>query len=242
MNILLKNIKYNPQKFFYAEPFQMMIDHLKIYEGEFIGITGNSGSGKTTLARLISSIVNPDSGEILYFSSNWKIRYEVQQIRRRLGYVFQFPERQFFRDSIYDDIFSGFPDGEVNLNSSAEKIKEFMELFEMNTELLKKVNFLQLSGGERRKAAVISALVKDPELLIMDEPTTGLDGVSCAKLLDLSERLRDSGKTVLWITHDIDMIWNYTSRIVVLESGGLIFCGRREELLKKRDILERLGI
>ncbi len=208
---------------------------------EFIALVGHTGSGKSTLAKHMNALIFPTSGTVEIFGNeitkkrNKKIKYN--NIRQKVGLVFQFPEYQLFEETVEKDIMFG----PLNFKVSHEEAKK-MALSALNMVGLDKSylerNPFNLSGGEKKRVSVAGILAIDPEILVLDEPTSGLDPAGKHIMMDLFREIHEkTGKTVIIITHDMDLVYQYFNRVIVLKDGELTFDGSPDALFRS-DILE----
>lgn len=208
---------------------------------EFIALVGHTGSGKSTLAQHMNALVFPAEGTVHLFGNdvtskrNKKIHYN--DLRRKVGLVFQFPEYQLFEETVEKDILFGPINFHVPMEEAKERAKEAIRLVGLDESYLKR-NPFNLSGGEKKRVSIAGILALDPEILVLDEPTSGLDPLGKIQMMDLFESIRQTTrKTIVVITHDMDLVYKYASRVLVLEQGSLVFDGTPDELFR-RDRLE----
>jgi len=204
--------------------------NLTISKGEFIGIIGKTGSGKSTLVQLMNGLLIPQRGDVIVDGINTKEKKKVKEIRKRVGLVFQYPEYQLFEETVYRDIAFGpknlgFSDEEIE-----KRVKEVCELLEIPRAILEKSPF-ELSGGQKRRVAIAGIMAMDPECLILDEPTTGLDKESEKAVIDALQRL-SANRTTFLITHDLDFATR-ADMIIYLENGRIAEQGSHLELMRK---------
>ena len=226
---------------------------------EFIAIVGHTGSGKSTLVQLLNALKFPSSGcinindeyiinkEIKVNDINSKkyrkalikdpkLKFKLKPLRKNTGLVFQFPEYQLFEETVLKDIMfapKNFLKDEKLAEERARKVSEIIGI----TDLLEKSPF-SLSGGQMRKVAVAGILAADPEVLVLDEPTVGLDPIAKKELLELLKELNEKyHKTIIIITHDMDVVSEYIKRVLVLKQGQLMYDGTKEELFKKEELI-----
>ncbi|WAM32974.1 energy-coupling factor transporter ATPase [Caldicellulosiruptor morganii] len=216
--------------------------NLTISKGEFIGIIGKTGSGKSTLVQLMNGLLLPQQGDVIVDGINTKDKKRIKEIRKRVGLVFQYPEYQLFEETVYRDIAFGprnlgFSDKEIE-----RKVKEVCELLEIPESILEKSPF-ELSGGQKRRVAIAGILAMDPEVLILDEPTAGLDMKGRKRIFNIIERLhREKGKTVILISHNLEDVANLCERVIVLNNGKISFDGPKHEVFENIKLLEKSGL
>lgn len=206
---------------------------LEIPDNKIIGIIGKSGSGKTTLLQLINGLIKPTSGSIKIDDIS-----DISKLRRNIGLVFQLPEQQFFEVNVEKEI--GF--ALKNFNMSKSKIKESLKLVGFEDSYLKR-NLNELSNGEKRIIAILSVLVYNPKIILFDEPTIGLDYKNKKKIIQLIKMLKNRyNKTIIIVSHDIDMLYEMVDDIIVLDKGKLIMYGDPESIFKENDIVKEYDI
>ena len=217
-----------------GEPYPALIDFSYTFSQDKIyGIFGHTGSGKSTLLQILIGLLKPASGRLMIDGEEYK-KSMSKQLRERVGLVFQYPEHQFFEENIFK---------EVAFAISEEGFEED-ELKKQVTEVLKKVDFpvdeydiyerspFELSGGEERKVAIASFLIKNPDIMVLDEPTAGLDPLSCLTIEKLVKNLKKQKKGVILVSHDILWALRLVDEILILDHGKLIFSGSRNEYLE----------
>lgn len=209
---------------------------LSIHHGESVGIIGANGAGKSTLLLLLTGILFPSSGEVLVGDIH-VTRKTLPMIRQRLGMVLQDPDDQLFLPTVYDDVAFGPRNYGLNDQEIAERVQRALETVGIS-HLAHRAPF-KLSGGEKRAASIATVLSLDPDILIMDEPTTGLDPRSRRKLIHLLESF---DHTKIIASHDLEMVLATCSRVVLLEEGRIAASGPAEEVLRDKELLERCGL
>ena len=236
-------IRFNEVSYFYEKkkknqlvPAAIKDINLNIEEvGEFVTIVGHTGSGKSTLLQHINGLILPTKGEVLIGDvklSNKNKKLKLKPIRKKIGFVFQFPEYQLFEETVLKDIVYGpknfgFTDEEARKRAVAIS-KEF-NIY----DILDKSPF-NISGGQMRKVAIAGILAYSPDILLLDEPTRGLDPLGAKEIMDFFKKLqRDYNKTIIMITHDMDLVYEYSTRVIVMEKGSIAFDGKKEELFKE---------
>lgn len=221
-----------------------VIDHLdlSIKSGECVGVMGHEGAGKTTLLQLMIGLLKPDRGSVHVNGKNiQEERQYPSEVRRRVGFAFQFPEQQFFCETVEDELMYALK----NFGSS-ESFQPMKPDDALNALGLRPDRFMQrspfsLSMGEGRRVALATLLMTRPNALLLDEPTVGLDGAGVEIVLDLLRRAKDEGKTTVIVSHDIDVLAEATSRIIILENGSICEDGSTGELFTNEELLSQYG-
>jgi energy-coupling factor transport system ATP-binding protein len=213
--------------------------NLSIGDGELLAILGENGAGKTTLVKHINGLLKPNQGRVLVEGEETKGR-TVASLAKKVGLVFQNPDHQLFAESVEKELsFAlvnfGFPAGEVS-----RRVDWGLREFELSA-YKGRPPFL-LSGGERKRLALASVLCYDPQILILDEPTTGQDSRQKSRLASLFKKLNGEGKTVIIVTHDMEFVADYIPQVVLLSGGRLLAQGPAEEILTQRELLERASL
>ena len=216
----------------------------EVADGEFFGIIGHTGSGKSTLVQHLNGLLKPKSGHILINGADiTRGDIPMRQIRQKVGLVFQYPEYQLFEESVYKDVAFG----PANLGLSAEdvenNVREAIELVGLDFDEIKERSPFELSGGQKRRAAIAGVLAMKPEILILDEPTAGLDPKTHNDMLNMLKDIhRKTGKITVLVSHNMSDIANYCDRIAVLEKGKLLMEGSAAEVFKNRERLSASGL
>ena len=214
--------------------------------GEFISILGHTGSGKSTLVQLMNALIIPTSGNLTILNQEIKTKKQknknLKDIRKQIGLVFQFPEYQLFEETVLKDVMFG----PMNFGKTKEEAKEIAikTLKELNVdESLYEKSPFNLSGGQKRKVAIAGILASNPDILILDEPTVGLDPVGKQELLELLKHIHETtNKTIIIITHDMNVVTKYTKRTLVLSSGEIVYDGKTKELFQNYKKLEQYNL
>lgn len=242
MFIEMKNVEFI---YGYKTPFEKKAlenINLSITKGEFIGIIGKTGSGKSTLVQLMNGLLVPQIGDVVVDGINTKDKKKVKEIRKKVGLVFQYPEYQLFEETVYKDIAFG----PQNLGFSEEeikrKVKEVCDLLEIPHQLLEKSPF-ELSGGQKRRVAIAGILAMDPECLILDEPTAGLDMRGRKRIFNIIERLhKEAKKTIILISHSLEDVAMLCERVIILSKGKINFDGSKHQAFENVELLEKSGL
>lgn len=216
---------------------------LSIEKGEFIGIIGHTGSGKSTLVQMLNGLIRPTGGQVLLEGTDiWEKPKEIRKIRFRVGMVFQYPEYQLFDETVYKDISFG----PKNMGKSGDEldfaVRKAAEFAGLKDELLNKSPF-DLSGGEKRRAAIAGVIAMDPEVLILDEPTAGLDPMGRELLLSqIMQYHRERKNTVLLVSHSMEDIARVADRIIVMNNSKLEMFETTKKVFSHGRELEKIGL
>ena len=217
--------------------------NLKINDGEFIGIIGHTGSGKSTLVQHLNGLIQATSGSIYYNGADiYDKDYDRKELRTQVGMVFQYPEHQLFETTVFEDVKYG------PKNQGLDDKKATLRAY----EALRKVKFpeenydaspFELSGGQKRRAAIAGVIAMKPAVLILDEPTAGLDPKGRDEILGLIKEMHDkSGITIILVSHSMEDVANYVERIIVMEKGAPLFDGTPREVFANYKKLEEIGL
>jgi energy-coupling factor transport system ATP-binding protein len=216
---------------------------LTIPDGQFVGIIGHTGSGKSTLVQHLNGLLKGSSGHIIFDGQDIYAKdYSLKELRRKVGLVFQYPEHQLFEIDVFSDVCFG----PKNLGLSEAEIKErataALEAVSMPKELYNQSPF-DLSGGQKRRAAIAGVLAMNPKVLILDEPTAGLDPQGRQEILDLIKKLQTESKmTILLVSHSMEDVAEYVDRILVMNHGRVAFDGTPKEVFAHYKELEEMGL
>ncbi len=215
----------------------------EIEKGEFIGIIGHTGSGKSTLVQLLNGLLKPTDGRIYLNGKDiWEQPKKIRNVRFKVGMVFQYPEYQLFDETVYKDISYGPKNMGLSEDEIDEKVRSAAEFVGLKKELLDKSPF-ELSGGEKRRAAIAGVIAMDPEVLILDEPTAGLDPLGRDALLSQIQDYHDVRKnTVILVSHSMEDIARVADRILVMSHGEKYMFDTPENVFSKGRELEKLGL
>jgi len=210
---------------------------------ECTAIVGQSGSGKTTLIQHFTGLLQQDFGDILFNNENiWHKKYNRTELRRRIGLLFQFPETQLFEETVEKDI--GF--GPKNLGWSADRITESvhkaMHLVGLQPDRYSKASPFHLSEGEKRRVAIAGVLSMQPEMIVMDEPTAGLDPQNVKRIEKIILNLLQEQRPVVLVTHNMDLVSRICGRVVVMMHGEIVFDGTPRDFFKSRDLVHKAGL
>lgn len=217
--------------------------NLKIEDGQFIGIIGHTGSGKSTLIQHMNGLMKATSGGI-YFNGRdiYEADYDKKELRTKVGLVFQYPEHQLFETTIFDDVCFGPRNQGFSKDEAGLRAFEALKLVGMPESLYYQSPF-ELSGGQKRRVAIAGVLAMKPEVLILDEPTAGLDPKGRDEILDLiADMHRKRQITVILVSHSMEDVAKYVQRIIVMNSGEILYDGTPQEVFRHYRELETIGL
>jgi energy-coupling factor transport system ATP-binding protein len=209
---------------------------LSIGKSERVAIVGENGSGKTTLVKHVNNLLRPTEGEVFVNGEDIKGK-TTAQMAHRVGFVFQNPEHQIFADTVFEEVAFGLRNlgmGEREIGCRVESV-----LSQTRLTKYKETHPFFLSGGEKQRLALASVLVCEPDILILDEPTTGLDLKSAREIVDLVMKLNAEGRTIILVTHDMKLVGEIAERIIVMKEGVIAVDGAPEEIFSDDELLKR---
>jgi energy-coupling factor transporter ATP-binding protein EcfA2 len=209
---------------------------LTLYQGDFLALLGSNGSGKTTLAKILNGIYAPWRGTARILGSDITQREVRQQLPRSVGYVFQNPDHQLFTRRVQDEVAYGLHNLGLSADQAQVWVRQALEAVDL--WLLRDEDPLFLGKGQRQRLAVAAILAMQPEIIVVDEPTTGLDYHMVSSIMQLMRDLHSRGKTILIITHDMRLVADYCRRAVVIQAGRTVFTGTPRELFSNSEVLE----
>lgn len=217
--------------------------NLTIRTGEFLALVGPSGSGKTTLMQHLTGLLQPTRGTIRLAGRDlWSKKTNRQAIRTQIGLVFQFPESQFFEETVFADVSFGPRNLGLSDAEVASRVEEAITSVGLDFERYRDRAAFRLSEGEKRRIAIAGILAMQPEVLVLDEPTAGLDAAGITAVSRILQAFHARGKTVLLISHDMNLISRLVQRIVLLADGRIVFDGNKRELFQQTELLSQAGL
>lgn len=242
-------IKIDNLNYIYSEntPFEKTAlnnINLEIEEGEFIGLIGHTGSGKSTLVQHLNGLIRVQSGKIYIDGFDIsKKETKLKKIRQKVGLVFQYPEYQLFEETIYKDIAFGPKNLGLDENKIKTRVVEAMEIVGLDYESLKDRSPFELSGGQKRRVAIAGVVAMKPKVLVLDEPTAGLDPHGRDEILsEIFDLFKKGGITVVLVSHNMEDIAKIVSRILVMDKGKIVMDGLPRDIFKRRQALEDIGL
>ena len=216
---------------------------LDVSDGEFVGIIGHTGCGKSTLIQLMAGLLKPASGTVLVNGRDINASgYDRKLLRRTLGVVFQYPEYQLFEETVGKDVAFGPLKAGMTEVEAEKNVDTALELVGFEPAKIKPLSPFDLSGGQKRKVAIAGVLAMDPQILILDEPIAGLDPLGREQFMQLVKKLNDCGVTIIMISHNMDGLADYASRIIAMDHGELYADGTPKEVFADLDKLKKVGI
>lgn len=216
---------------------------LEVMPGEFLGIIGHTGSGKSTLIQHLNGLLRPTDGQILLDGTDiWERPKEIRKVRFQVGLVFQYPEYQLFEADIFTDVCFGPKNLGLPQEEVGKRARHALKLVGMDEKFYKQSPF-ELSGGQKRRVAIAGVLAMRPEMMILDEPTAGLDPQGRDEILGQIERLnREHGLTILVVSHSMEDMARYVDRIMVMNDGVKMFDDTPKEVFRHYKELEAIGL
>ena len=216
---------------------------IQVEKGEFLGVIGHTGSGKSTLIQMLNGLLRPTSGQVLMDGKDiWAEPKKIRQVRFKVGMVFQYPEYQLFEETVLKDIMFGPKNKGLSDQEAEERAREAAHFTGLKAELLEKSPF-ELSGGEKRRAAIAGVIAMDPDVLILDEPTAGLDPRGRDVLLaQITQYHKTRGNTVLLVSHSMEDIGRTADRILVMNRSHAAMLGATKEVFARGPELEAMGL
>ena len=242
--IEIKNLThiYSPKT-----PFeQKALDNvdLTIYRGEYLGIIGRTGSGKSTLIQHLNGLMKPSSGQILFEGKDiWSSKAMTHDIRYQVGLVFQYPEYQLFEETVAKDVAFGPKNLGMEEEEIEEKVRNAVGLVGLDYEEIKDMSPFELSGGMKRRVAIAGVIAMGPEILILDEPTAGLDPSAHRDILAMVRRIHDEmGIILIFVSHNMADIAMLSDKVIVMSEGTIALSGTPKEVFSQRERLEVMGL
>lgn len=215
---------------------------LSIRDGEFIGVIGHTGSGKSTLIAHLNALDRPEPGTVFVNGMDLGAKdADLAKVRRTVGLVFQYPEYQLFEETVAKDIAFGPRNLKLPEDEVQSRVRRAMEMVGLAERYADRSPF-DLSGGQKRRAAIAGVLAMEPSILILDEPAAGLDPVGRREMLDLVKRIHEAGTTVVMVSHSMDDVGRLCDRLIVLEHGHVAFTGTPAEVFRHGDELRAIGL
>ncbi|MCI8598561.1 MAG: energy-coupling factor transporter ATPase [Lachnospiraceae bacterium] len=243
MSIKLEHVNYiySPETAYEIHALRDV--NLEIGQGEFIGLIGHTGSGKSTLVQHLNGLVKATDGHVYFHGEDiYAHGYDMKRLRSRVGLVFQYPEHQLFEVDVLSDVCFGPKNQGLSREEAEERAKEALQMVGLSEEFYKQSPF-ELSGGQKRRAAIAGVLAMEPEVLILDEPTAGLDPKGRDEILDqISALHREKKITIVLVSHSMEDVAKYVGRIVVMNQGEVMYDDTPREVFRHYKELEEVGL
>lgn len=243
MSLILNHLYYS-----YGEDTTLRVDALKdinlvINVGDFIGLIGHTGSGKSTLVQHLNGLLKASKGDFLYNGRDvYEKDFPMKELRSNVGLVFQYPEHQLFEATVFEDVCFGPKN--LGLDKKEVELRAYQALKQvgLEDEFFYQSPF-DLSGGQKRRVAIAGVLAMKPQILVLDEPTAGLDPKGRDEILDQIKKLHDEeGITVILVSHSMEDVANYVNRIVVMDHGRIMYDDEPKEVFSHYEELEDVGL
>ena len=242
MSLKLDKISYTYEPGTPMEAAGLKEVSLEIFPGEFFGLIGHTGSGKSTLIQHMNGLLAPQSGTVSWKGEDIHAKgFDRRAFRGKVGLVFQYPEYQLFEEDVLSDVCFGPKNQGLDRREAEERARRALELVALPEEYYSHSPF-ELSGGQKRRAAIAGVLAMQPEILILDEPTAGLDPRGREELLDLLTRLKAQGMGIVTVSHSMEDMAARADRIGVMDRGELVMLGTPGEVFVRRKELEAMGL
>ena len=243
MAIEIKNLNHIYGQDTIFQQYALKNVNLTIEDGEFIGLIGHTGSGKSPLTQHLNGLLKATDGDILYNGESiYREGYSMKTLRSKVGLVFQYPEHQLFEVDVFSDVCFGPKNLGLSQTEIETRAKEALDLVGLDENFYKQ-SPLELSGGQKRRVAIAGVLAMKPEVLILDEPTAGLDPKGRDDILGLVEKLhKEQNITIILVSHSMEDVAKYVSRLVVMNQGEKVFDGTPKEVFRHYKELEAMGL
>lgn len=244
MGITLKNVSYTYQA---GTPFEgpALFDvNLEIKDGSYTTLIGHTGSGKSTILQLLNGLLTPSVGSVTVNDieiTATSVNKDIKQVRKKVGLVFQFAESQVFAETVLDDVAFGPQNFGVSKEEAERLAREKLLLVGISEDLFSRSPF-ELSGGQMRRVAIAGILAMEPEVLVLDEPTAGLDPAGRKELMEIFQGLHEDGMTIVLVTHLMDDVANFADTTYVLEKGHLVKSGSPKDIFQDVEFMEKIQL
>ena len=244
MGIILDNVSYTYQE---GTPFAsaaLSDVNLSIEDGSYTAIIGHTGSGKSTILQLLNGLLVPTKGSVRVFDTlitSTSVNKQIRQIRKQVGLVFQFAENQIFEETVLKDVAFGPQNFGVSIEEAEAIAREKLALVGIDESLFERSPF-ELSGGQMRRVAIAGILAMEPSILVLDEPTAGLDPIGRKELMALFKKLHQDGITIVLVTHLMDDVAEFADQVYVMEKGKLVKGGKPSLVFQNVEFMEKIQL
>ena len=244
MSIQVKNLKHIYEKGMPNESVALEDISFEVDDGEFLGIIVHTGSGKSTLLQHLNGLLKPDEGKIIIGGVDITADdVSMVEIRKRIGLVFQYPEYQLFEETVAKDVAFGPKNLGLSQEEIDSRVKEAVTMVGLDYDQIKDRSPFELSGGQKRRVAIAGVIAMGPEVLILDEPTAGLDPKAHKDILSMIEEVhRLTGNITILVSHNMADVARLSDKILVIDSGHLVVCGTPKEVFSQTEELEKVGL
>lgn len=240
------SITFEQVSFSYGDAAPHVLDGIDfaVDDGSFTGIIGANGSGKSTLVQLADALLLPSSGNVVVDGMNTRDKKRLRELRRRVGLVFQYPERQLFASTVADDVAYGPRALGLDAPDVVESVRRALELVGFDYDDIAEKSPFVLSGGQQRRVAIAGVLAMEPSYLVLDEPSAGMDPSAALELRALLQHLNDEGTTIVMVSHDMDEVAELCTHVVALARGKVALAGGLREAFApaNRERLVNMGL
>ena len=244
MGIALENVSFTYQEGTPLASTALLDVSLTIEDGSYTALIGHTGSGKSTILQLLNGLLVPSQGSVRVFDTlitSTSKNKDIRQIRKQVGLVFQFAENQIFEETVLKDVAFGPQNFGVSEEDSEQIAREKLALVGIDESLLNRSPF-ELSGGQMRRVAIAGILAMEPAVLVLDEPTAGLDPLGRKELMNLFRKLHQSGMTIVLVTHLMDDVAEYANQVYVMEKGRLVKGGKPSDIFQDVVFMEEVQL
>lgn len=244
MSIQVKNLTHIYEKGMPNESVALENISFEVEDGSFLGVIGHTGSGKSTLLQHLNGLLKPTDGTIVIGGVDiTSPDVSMVEIRKRIGLVFQYPEYQLFEETVAKDVAFGPKNLGLSKEEIDERVKEAIELVGLDYEAIKDRSPFELSGGQKRRVAIAGVVAMRPEVLILDEPTAGLDPKAHKDVLKMIETVHEkTGNIIILVSHNMTDIARMSDKVLVIDSGHMVMMGTPKEVFSNREELARVGL
>ena len=244
MSIRVEHLTHIYDKGMPTEQIALEDINFTVADGELLGVIGHTGSGKSTLLQHLNGLLKPSSGRVLVGDVDITAPgVSMVEIRKRIGLVFQYPEYQLFEETVAKDVAFGPKNLGLSEQEIDERVREALELVGLDYEQIKEHSPFELSGGQKRRVAIAGVVAMRPEVLILDEPTAGLDPKAHHDVLDMGQEVhRRTGNIIILVSHNMADIARVSDKIIVIDSGHLVTTGTPQEVFAQKELLRGVGL
>ena len=244
MGIALENVSFTYQEGTPLASAALLDVSLTIEDGSYTALIGHTGSGKSTILQLLNGLLVPSQGSVRVFDTlitSTSKNKDIRQIRKQVGLVFQFAENQIFEETVLKDVAFGPQNFGVSEEDAVKIAREKLALVGIDESLFNRSPF-ELSGGQMRRVAIAGILAMEPAILVLDEPTAGLDPLGRKELMNLFKKLHQSGMTIVLVTHLMDDVAEYANQVYVMEKGRLVKGGKPSDVFQDVVFMEKVQL